>query len=279
MINDSDKKKVEKIVLNSASSFYWGMNLLKKDQRRAMFSIYSFCRIVDDIADSQEPKLKKINSLNNWKKKIDLIYSEQTEDYLTRELKIAVEKYGLIKSDFIAIIDGMKMDINKKIVYPNQKKLDTYCDRVAGAVGCLSMKVFEINHKKSRLYAKNLGRAFQYTNILRDIKEDCSMGRCYIPTEIINKFDLLKEKPELLVRRANLKQICGEFIMKTKEYYLTAENLSLEFEKKKLKAPNLMKNMYQSVFKKICNNKWDNETKIRLGKLEKFLIILKSILN
>ena len=279
MAKNSDQKKVEKIVLNSTSSFYWGMNLLKKDQRRAMFSIYSFCRIVDDIADSQGLNSKKMNDLNDWKKKIENIYIKQTEDYITRELKIAIEKYGLIKSDFIAIIDGMKMDINKKIVYPSQNKLDLYCDRVAGAVGCLSMKVFEINHRNSRKYAKNLGRAFQYTNILRDIKEDCSMGRCYIPIEIIKKSGFSKEKPELLIKRADLKEICKEFINKTKDYYLSAEKLSLEFERSKLKAPNLMKNMYESVFNKIYKNNWNNKAKIKLGKFEKFLIVFKSILN
>ena len=279
MTNSSDQKKVEKIVLNSASSFYWGMNLLKKDQRRAMFSIYSFCRIVDDIADSEGVKSKKINSLSDWKKKVDNIYIKKTDGYITRELKIAIEKYGLIKTDFIAIIDGMKMDIGKKIVYPSQNELDVYCDRVAGAVGCLSMKVFEINHKNSREYAKSLGRAFQYTNILRDIKEDCSMGRCYIPIDIIEKSGLNKKKPELLVERSDLKEICQEFINKTQEYYLLAEKLSLEFERNKLKAPKLMKNMYESVFKKICKNNWNNDVKIKLGKFEKFFIILRAILN
>ena len=79
MKNSSDQRKVERIVLDSASSFYWGMNLLKKDQRRAMFSIYSFCRIVDDIADSESFKSKKINSLNDWKKKVDDIYIKKTD--------------------------------------------------------------------------------------------------------------------------------------------------------------------------------------------------------
>ena len=279
MKNSSDQRKVEKIVLDSASSFYWGMNLLKKDQRRAMFSIYSFCRIVDDIADSESFKSKKINSLNDWKKKVDDIYIKKTDGYITRELKFAIEKYGLFKTDFIAIIDGMKMDIGKKIVYPSQNELDVYCDRVAGAVGCLSMKVFEINHKNSRKYAKSLGRAFQYTNILRDIKEDSTMGRCYIPIDMIKKFGLGTKKPELLVKRSDLKEICKEFIDKTKEYYLSAEKLSLEFEKSKLKAPKLMKSMYESVFKKICKNNWDNNVKIKLGKFEKFLIVLRAVLN
>ena len=279
MKNSSDQRKVERIVLDSASSFYWGMNLLKKDQRRAMFSIYSFCRIVDDIADSESFKSKKINSLNDWKKKVDDIYIKKTDGYITRELKFAIEKYGLFKTDFIAIIDGMKMDIGKKIVYPSQNELDVYCDRVAGAVGCLSMKVFEINHKNSRKYAKSLGRAFQYTNILRDIKEDSTMGRCYIPIDMIKKFGLGTKKPELLVKRSDLKEICKEFIDKTKEYYLSAEKLSLEFEKSKLKAPKLMKSMYESVFKKICKNNWDNNVKIKLGKFEKFLIVLRAVLN
>ncbi len=277
MENISDQNKVKNIVVKSATSFYWGMNLMEKNQRRAMFSVYSFCRKVDDIADSNESKKKKLDKLSSWVKKINLLYKNRTSDFLSRELLFAIRKYALIKKDFLDIIYGMKMDIIEKIIYPDQKKFFLYCDRVAGAVGCLSMNIFEINHIKSREYAKYLGRAFQLTNILRDLKEDSLLGRCYIPKNLILRFTSTDQRPEKIIKDSQIGNICCELKKITKENYEIAEKISKNFDKKKMKAPFLMKSMYETIFKKISMKDWDLEKKVKLSKIEKSLILIKFI--
>ena len=151
-----DQIEVKKIVKKSGSSFFWGMNVLDSERKRAMFSIYAFCRIVDDIADEIKNKRLKI---------------EKLKSSIEKELKIAVEKFQLERLDFFAIIDGMMMDAKSDIKFPKKKNLELYCDRVAVAVGYLSIRIFGLSEKEKK-YAFYLGRAFQLTNIVRDFYED-----------------------------------------------------------------------------------------------------------
>ncbi|MAH79021.1 MAG: hypothetical protein CMP41_03710 [Rickettsiales bacterium] len=275
----SDQKKVEKIVTQSGSSFYWGMKLLEKNQKRAMFSIYSFCRIVDDIADSNLKKKEKLKELQKWIKKIDLIYKSNPVDSLSRELYFTVKKFKLEKRDFISIIQGMKMDINEIIVYPSMKKLESYCDKVAGAVGCLAVCIFGLEGENKRKYAFALGRAFQFTNILRDLKEDSLRNRSYIPMELIKKYNLQKSKPEEILINSKVVSLCNNMRLMTKTYYNAADKLSLKFKKKNLKGPRIMQAMYFAIFKKICKSDWNISKKVKLSKIEKFLLILKIIIR
>ena len=100
-------------------------------------------------------------------KKIENIYKGLTVDSLTREWAILSKEYNLIKNDFLEIIDK-RIDSKKNIIYPPKRDLENYCDKVAGAVGCLSISIFGIKNKiKGRSYAKYMGRALQLTNILK----------------------------------------------------------------------------------------------------------------
>ena len=95
-----DQKKIRDIVKKSGSSFYWGMNILEPLKKRAMFSVYAFCRIVDDIADSEKPNQTKMSELQDWKKKVNLLYNNKSSDFLSRELLFAISKFKLLKVDF-----------------------------------------------------------------------------------------------------------------------------------------------------------------------------------
>ena len=118
----------------SGSSFYAAMRILPRDQRDAMFQIYSFCRKVDDIADSDGPRAERLAALQQWRDDIDALYQgrppERLADYVA-----SVKKFDLKRADFLAIVDGMEMDVPQDIRAPDLATLDLYCDRVAAAVG------------------------------------------------------------------------------------------------------------------------------------------------
>ena len=146
-----DQIEVKKIVKKSGSSFFWGMNVLDSERKRAMFSIYAFCRIVDDIADEIKNKRIKIEKLKSWKKKINNIFeSKELKSSVEKELKIAVDKFQLDRLDFFSIIDGMMMDAKSDIKFPPKKNLELYCDRVAVAVGYLSIRIFGLSEKEKK---------------------------------------------------------------------------------------------------------------------------------
>ena len=270
-----DQKNIKKTVLKSGSSFFWGMNILEKKRRRAIFAVYAFCRTVDDIADSNKSKKEKLLSLKIWRKQIKDVYKNLTFDSLTRELLFSINEFNLKKNDFFEIINGMEMDVRKKIVYPNLKELEKYCDKVAGAVGCLSINIFGIsNIREGRKYAIYLGRALQFTNILRDVKEDSVRGRCYLYKELLIEKKLDQVSPTELINRSEIDTICREFLIKTKTYYLMADKKSVSLERNKLLAAEIMKAMYEKLCKKMCRSRWSVKQKVKLNLYEKFVILL-----
>ena len=130
----------------SGSSFYAAMRILPREQREAMFQIYSFCRQVDDIADSDGPRPsgwpRCSNGATTSTRCTRAIRRRGSQDYVA-----SVKRFGLKREDFLAIIDGMEMDVPQDIRAPDLATLDLYCDRVASAVGRLSVRVFGLPEK------------------------------------------------------------------------------------------------------------------------------------
>ena len=165
------------------SSFYAGMRLMPTPEREAMFAIYAFSRAVDDIADDgARARDARAAALESWRTDIEALYAGSPPPRAAF-LRAAVKRYGLRKEDFLTLIDGMAMDVAEDIRGPDLATLDLYCDRVASAVGRLSIKVFDMDEGPGFALAHHLGRALQLTNILRDIDEDAAVGRLYLPHE------------------------------------------------------------------------------------------------
>ena len=157
---------------------------MPREQREAMFEIYSFCRAVDDIADEAGDRNERLAQLQGWRENIDALYAGTTPPHL-RGLAQAVRTFDLKREDFHAVIDGMEMDVKSTIRAPDFATLDLYCDRVASAVGRLSVRVFGMEKEAGLALALHLGRALQLTNILRDLDEDAGIGRLYLPREAL----------------------------------------------------------------------------------------------
>ena len=178
-----DLAAVEAIVRAAGTSFYRGMRVLPADRRAAMYAVYAFCREVDDIVDDEGDFAGKVPLLAAWRARIAGLYRGEADGPVTRVLLAAVARYGLRAEDFVAVIDGMQMDAETVIVAPDLATLDLYCDRVAAAVGRLSVRAFGDASPAADRVAFALGRALQLTNILRDVAEDAARGRLYLPRE------------------------------------------------------------------------------------------------
>src|SRR5271166_651766 len=170
------------------------MRILPRAQREAMFEIYSFCRQVDDIADASGPRDVRRGELARWRADIDALYAGKPVPR-TQGLVLPMQEFGLRREDFHAVIDGMEMDVVADIRAPDDATLDIYCDRVASAVGRLSVRVFGMEQQDGLALAHHLGRALQLTNILRDLDEDASMGRLYLPREMLQDAGIAATEP------------------------------------------------------------------------------------
>ena len=165
----------------SGSSFYAAMRLMPKAERSAMFAIYDFCRKVDDVADEPGPTREERRALlDQWRADVNALYAGTVAEAVSA-LAGPIARYQLEQEDFLAVIDGMQMDVETDIRAPTYEVLDLYCDRVASAVGRLSVRVFGMAREPGIALAHHLGRALQLTNILRDLDEDAAIGRLYLP--------------------------------------------------------------------------------------------------
>ncbi len=212
----------QEIVQASGTSFLAAMKILPEDRRTAMYAIYAFCREVDDIADAAAPAAEKIGRLKNWRSELERVYRGDPQIMTLRALVRPVCQFGLEKADFLAIVDGMEMDAIEDIRGPSLATLDTYCDRVASAVGRLSIRAFGAEEERARRVAHHLGRALQLTNILRDLDEDARRGRLYLPAELIDAQGLESRDPNTVLGHSALPAICAEVARMAKQHYRMA---------------------------------------------------------
>src|SRR5205823_15105839 len=176
--------------------------------REAMYEIYGFCRAVDDIADGDGPRSGRHEQLQRWRQDIDDIYDGRAPARLAG-LAGAVSRFDLRREDFVAVIDGMAMAFEQDIRAPDLATLDLYCDRVASAVGRLSVRVFGMDPIPGEALAHHLGRALQLTNILRDLDEDASIGRLYLPAQVLLRTGITATEPASALASPALGNVCA----------------------------------------------------------------------
>jgi len=240
----------------SGSSFYAAMRLLPPAQRAAMFAIYAFCRKVDDIADDPGPTPDERRVLlDAWRTDIAALYAGAPPER-TGELVDPVRRFHLTQDDFIAVIDGMEMDVDEDIRAPDFDKLDLYCDRVASAVGRLSVRVFGMAEEPGRTLAHHLGRALQFTNILRDLDEDAAMGRLYLPLEALAENGIETRDIEAILAHPGLDRACRWLAGKAHEHYAAADRVMAARPAGRLRAPRLMSAVYGEILRRMEAEGW-----------------------
>ena len=241
-----DLAEIEAIVRRSGSSFYWGMRMLPPDRRAAVYSIYAFCRVVDDIADEPGALVTKREMLDGWRDRVNALLEGRTDGSLTRMMLLSTRAFDFRTVDFLAIIDGMQMDAEREIVAPSLETLDLYCDRVASAVGRLSVRAFGDASPAADRVAYCLGRALQLTNILRDIGEDAERSRLYLPREWLGE-EGVPPNPQAALKSAGLSQVCQRVAALAREHYRGAEEAMAICNPQAMKPARLMAAPYKAL--------------------------------
>lgn len=259
----------------SGSSFYAAMRILPREQREAMFYIYSFCRKVDDIADSDGPRAERLEALAQWRRDMDALYAGNPPPRVA-PYQSAVKRFGLKREDFIAIIDGMEMDVPAEIRAPDEATLDLYCDRVASAVGRLSVRVFGLSEEDGIALSHNLGRALQLTNILRDLDEDAGIGRLYLPRELLDAAGIASSDPQVVAADPNVPKACAPIVARVKVYFAKADEIMARYPRSNVRAPRIMSKYYQEILKRLLARGFvPPRQSVKLSKAAKMSILLR----
>ncbi len=262
----------------SRSSFYKGMRILPPAQREAMYEIYAFCRAVDDIADDPGPREGRREQLAGWRADIDAIYGGQPPEHLLG-LAQAVRQFTLRREDFLAIIDGMEMDVVADIRAPDRTTLDLYCDRVACAVGRLSVRVFGMEPEAGLALAYHLGRALQLTNILRDLDEDAALGRLYLPREELQAAGITATHPRAVLAHPAVGEVCGAIVELAKSHFADAKKIMAQNPRRQVRAPRIMGDAYRLILDALIARGFAPPREpVRLSRGRLLLIVLRNVI-
>lgn len=273
------ERHVRTIANSSGSSFLWGMRLLPRPRREAMYAIYAFCREVDDIADEGGTAAEKQRALAAWREEIERLYAGAPSRPIARALLRPVRDYALPKAEFLAVIDGMEMDARADIRAPSLDDFRLYCRRVAGAVGVLSVHAFGATEPEARDLALAEGDALQFTNILRDVAEDAGRGRLYLPRELLQRHGIDSDDPLKVLHDPRLPAACRDLAVLAEERFTEAERLMARCARGPMRPARIMLAVYRRLLTRLEEADWQDVTaRVSLPKAEKLWIALRSCL-
>jgi squalene synthase HpnD len=260
----------------ASSSFYAGMRVLPRLERRAMYDIYGFCRAVDDIADEPTGDIgEQGQALAAWRADFESLYAGGPPGR-AGIVADAVRRYGLDKADFLAVIDGMQMDLDG-VRAPDLATFELYCDRVAVAVGRLSVKVFGMPPGPGAELAHHLGRALQFTNILRDVDEDAEMGRLYLPREYLLAEGISSDDPAVVLQAPALDGVCRRVAATAQVHYREAARILAARPPGRLAAPRLMGAIYGEILRRMQRRGWaPPRRRVKPGKAMLLWLVLRN---
>ncbi|HEY4407959.1 MAG TPA: squalene/phytoene synthase family protein, partial [Xanthobacteraceae bacterium] len=162
---------------------------------------------------------------------------------------------------------------------PSTALLDLYCDRVASAVGRLSVRVFGVEREAGIKLAHHLGRALQLTNILRDLDEDAGVGRLYLPREALLRAGIDTNDPKAALRGAALGQACAELVVRAREHFVEADAIMAGLPRRSVRAPRIMSLVYRSILDRLAARGWAAPRQpIRVARARLLWIVLRHAL-
>jgi 15-cis-phytoene synthase len=278
----------------AAKNFYYGFMVLPSEKRNALSAVYAFMRHADDISDEPgvDPQLKR-QKLTEWLESAKTVFAgKATDDPVLMALGDAQKKFKIPSELFEKLVYGTSLDLDMPpasaeapaILCETFEDLKQYCYYVASVVGLVCIKIFGYQDTKAEFLAEDCGLAFQLTNIIRDIKEDASMGRIYIPAEDLARSNLtaanfasstLQDPAQVQQLRPTLEYEAD----RARKYYESAKWLMELIDEDSRAALWVLVEIYSRLLKKIADRNYDVLTeRVRLTLPEKLKVLSRGFL-
>lgn len=259
------------------SSFGPAFFFLSKRRREALAAYYEFCRLMDDIAD--EPTIKEpLKELDYWQEEVAHIFSGTARTALGKALTQVVREFDLPQERFLLLIEGMRADLQAK-TYASMEELEWYLHRVAVVVGLATLDIVGIKGEAAENLARDLGRAVQLTNIIRDVWEDAGLGRVYLPEDLLANYQLSRQ--EVLERRAAEKVVplLAQLGQMAQAYYRAALADMRPLPRFKMLPCRMMGCVYGKNLAKIRETGFLFDRSVKLTKAEKMIGVLHALIQ
>jgi len=279
------------ITRQNAKNFYYGFLVLPRRKREALCAVYAFMRRCDDITD--DPKLsppERRQQLDTW---LDSLHRAQqgqpTDDAILLALTDAQRRYAIPAGLLDELAHGTAMDVEETeaaqasgltVQYKTFEDLRLYCYRVASVVGLVCIHIFGYRDPAAEPLAERCGLAFQLTNIIRDVKEDASLGRVYLPEEDLAKSGLSVSDVLTPADPARLRPVLALEADRAREFYASGDELIAYIAEDSQPALWVLINIYRGLLEKIALKQYDVCTaKVALSRWEKLRILGKGFLR
>lgn len=266
-----------KITHKFGPNFSLGFRFLPKEKREAVYASYACCRLIDDLVDKGEKP--SIDILKRWEEEIENAYNGKPSHPATRALNYYLKKFSIPKNAFLNLIEGCKMDLEKKR-YSSFEELLAYSEKVATSISDISISIFGAKGKEAYIYGRRLATAFQLTNIIRDIKEDLERGRIYLPLNEIEEFGLKEEDFINLNLSEKMENFLKSQCKKTKEFFKHSRPLLNFLSKDTHLCVSLMHGVYSKILEKIYKKPLNIfKERVKLNFLEKSFLLFSKFLT
>jgi len=270
------------ITRKSASNLALAFVVLPRAKRNDMAALYAFCREVDDVVDSENnPVQMRRERLAVWRNDVRRACEKERPQFaVNQELQPVIARYHLPFALFDELIQGCEMDLDIKR-YENLERLELYCYRVASVVGLLSIGIFGYRNPACRDYAIYLGKALQFTNILRDVRTDAERGRIYLPLSELKKFDV----SEIEIMNSEYSEryyaLAASVAERAKSFYRLARKTLPAEDRKSMIAAELLGSVYWRLLQKLERGAFDvfGPKPPKLSKPHKLALIFRSWLR
>lgn len=268
-----DARSVSRLVTKgSGSNFYYAFLFLPKPKREAIYAVYAFCRLSDDLVDEAKAGGDPTAALTRWRKELDRYFQDSVGHPVIVAAGQAARRFNIPKTYFEELLKGMEMDLTRTR-YATFDELYSYCYRVASVVGLICIEIFGYTNPRTKQYAERLGIAFQLTNILRDLAVDAARGRIYLPLDELRQFGYPEDALLGGVYNDAFVELMRFQCERAKDYYRTASAAMPGEDQRALLAAEIMRAIYRRLLLKIEQQRYDVfRTNVALPKSHKLLL-------
>lgn len=239
------------------TSFSYSFLVLPAAERDAVIAVWEFCRAVDDAVDEEPDPARASTRVGEWRAEVGRLFGPDAPATAQgRRLRPFVERFQLSREPFDQLIEGVEMDLHRTR-YETFDELVEYCRRVASAVGVMCVEIFGCRGPEARDYALHLGLALQITNIIRDVKEDLSRGRVYLPQADLRRFGCTEAA--LAAGRVTdpVRRLLAFECARAREHYARAAEVMPQPCTRRLVAAEIMGGIYFEILRRIERRGYD----------------------
>ena len=270
----------QRVARDHAKNFYYAFRTLPSKKRRAIYAVYAFCRLCDDIADGDTSIEEKRRRFAQTRALLadSLVQghdgvSQKSLPHEFTALRDATATFGIPPVYYEEVIRGVESDL-VKTRFDSFEELKDYCYRVASVVGLICIEVFGYDDQSAKEYAVDLGLAMQLTNILRDLKEDSGRDRIYIPLDELARFGYSEDELKRGVINDSFRGLIAFQVERARAYYASSSRLFSLVSAESRACASGLNAAYQAILDRIEASGYDVfSRRIGLSATEKLMIV------